>query len=53
MFTQCNRASDEMYVPKPVQEEVFANETQSSEEIPDEEPSQTEETPEMPIYELL
>jgi hypothetical protein len=47
LFTQCNRAGDELTIPEP-KEEVAAEETQKPEEIPADEPPQTPETPKVP-----
>jgi hypothetical protein len=46
MFTQCNHAGDEVYIPETGQKEVTdATNTQNPEEIQTDEPPQTPETP--------
>jgi hypothetical protein len=45
MFTQCNHAGDEVYIPEAGQEEVAETDAQNLEEIQTDEPPQTPETP--------
>jgi hypothetical protein len=45
MFTQCNRAGNEVYIPEAGQEEVAATDAQGLGEIRADEPPQTPETP--------